>query len=472
MSFPDILHHGGAGGVTGSCHQLIAHSKHSLLIDCGLFQGEDAAADSFQQLEVGFDISTLKALVVTHVHIDHIGRLPYLLAAGFEGPIICSKPTALLLPLVIEDALKIGFTRNARLIEQFQQRVQAQLVPVDYARWHTVVDDAVLRMRVKLKRAGHILGSSYVEVALTDRERSQKQRVVFSGDLGAPGSPLLPAPKSPSKADVLVLEATYGDRLHQHRRERANTLKRAIERALENQGTVIIPAFSVGRTQELLYELEGIIHNAGRKHPLWQSLEIIVDSPLAARFTKVYRSLKPYWDKEAQQRLRVGRHPLNFANLYTVDDHATHEQTVRYLADSGRPAVVIAASGMCAGGRVVSYLKAMLGDARHQVLFVGYQGAGTPGRDIQRYGPEGGWVSLDGERYEIRAGVTTISGYSAHADQRDLLNFIKRMRRWPHDIRLVHGDTDAKQALKATIEAMAATHHRAVTVLLPENATA
>lgn len=471
MSFAQILHHGGAGGVTGSCHQLIANDKASLLVDCGLFQGEDAAADSFQQLEVEFDISTVKALVVTHVHIDHIGRLPYLLAAGFEGPIICSKPTALLLPLVIEDALKIGFTRNARLIEQFQQRVQAQLVPVDYARWHTVVDDAALRMRVKLKRAGHILGSSYVEVALNNRALGQKQRVVFSGDLGAPGSPLLPAPKSPSQADVLVLESTYGDRLHQHRRDRANTLKRAIERALDNQGTVIIPAFSVGRTQELLYELEGIIHSAGRKHPLWHSLEIIVDSPLAARFTQVYRSLKPYWDKEAQQRLRAGRHPLNFANLYTVDDHATHEQTVRYLAESGRPAVVLAASGMCAGGRVVNYLKAMLGDARHQVLFVGYQGAGTPGRDIQRYGPEGGWVMLDGERYDIRAGVTTISGYSAHADQQDLLNFIKRMRQWPREIRLVHGDDSARQALKASIETLAAKQHRSVVVDLPESIT-
>lgn len=232
---------------------------------------------------------------------------------------------------------------------------------------------------------------------------------------------------------------------------------------------MIIPAFSVGRTQELLYGLGGIIHSAGCKHPMWQSLEIIVDSPLAARFTQVYRSLKPYWDNEAQQRLRAGRHPLNFANLYMVDDHTTHEQTVRYLAESGRPAVVIAASGMCAGERVVNYLKAMLGDARHRVLFVGYQGAGTPGRDIQRYGPEGGWVTLDGERYDIRAGVTTISGYLAHADQQDLLNFIKRMRQWPKEIRLVHGDNSARQALKVSIETMAAKHHRSVVVSLPES---
>lgn len=153
--------------------------------------------------------------------------------------------------------------------------------------------------------------------------------------------------------------------------------------------------------------------------------------------------------------------------MYTVDDHATHEQTVRYLAESGRPAVVIAASGMYAGGRVVNYLKAMLGDPRHQVLFVGYQGAGTPGRDIQRYGPEGGWVELDGERIDIRAGITTISGYSAHAGQRDLLNFIKRMRRWPREVRLVHGDDHARHALKDAINDMAGKTGRQVNVVLP-----
>lgn len=470
-SLSTIVHHGGASGVTGSCHHLFSHSESSLLIDCGLFQGEDAQQDSFAQLSIDFDISTVKALVITHVHIDHVGRLPYLLAAGFTGPIICSKPSAKLLPLVIEDALKIGFTRDSRLIEQFLDRVEQQLVPIDYAKWHTVEESSSLSMKIKLQRAGHILGSSYVEVALADPLSKRRERVVFSGDLGAANSPLLPAPKSPARADVLVLESTYGDRLHEGRNERATLLKKAIEQALANKGTVIIPAFSIGRTQELLYELEGIIHRAGND-TLWQSLEIIVDSPLAARFTRVYRDLKPFWDAEAQTRLKAGRHPLNFDALYTVDSHETHEQTVRYLAESGRPAVVIAASGMCAGGRVVNYLKAMLGDPRHQVLFVGYQGAGTPRRDIQHYGPQGGWVMLDGERYDIRAGVTTISGYSAHADQRDLLNFVKRMRHWPREIRLVHGDAEAKCVFKTAIEAMAAKHQRSVVVELPENSPA
>ncbi|MGO3768747.1 MAG: MBL fold metallo-hydrolase RNA specificity domain-containing protein [Vreelandella alkaliphila] len=456
----DIIHHGGATGVTGSCHQLILNGENSLLVDCGLFQGEDAAQDSFQQLQIEFDISTVKALIITHVHIDHVGRLPYLLAAGFKGPIICSIPSATLLPLVIEDALKIGFTRNAELIQRFQAQLESQIVSVAYGKWHSVVSDCEkgkqgITTRIKFKRAGHILGSSYVEVA-HQYANGSKERVVFSGDLGAPYAPLLPAPKSPYGCDQLVLESTYGDRQHVGRRERRATLKTAIEQALANGGTLMVPAFSIGRTQELLYELEGIIYEAKRnaKNNQWQAIEIIVDSPLAARFTNVYRQLKPYWDKEAQRRLRSGRHPLNFDNLYTVESHEAHEQTVQYLAKTGRPAVVIAASGMCAGGRIMNYLKAMLGDERHQVLFVGYQGAGTPGRAIQQYGPQGGWVEIDGQRIDINAGITTISGYSAHADQKGLVNFVKRMRRWPHTIRLVHGEETAKNALKHELEAL------------------
>ncbi len=276
----------------------------------------------------------------------------------------------------------------------------------------------------------------------------------------------MPAPKSPYRADTLIIESTYGNRTHESRKDRRFKLKSAIEHALENEGTVIIPAFSIGRTQELLYELEGLIHNGGKR---WQDMEIIVDSPLASKFTQVYRELKPYWDAEAQKRLKSGRHPLSFENLYTVNSHDEHLQTVDYLTKTGRPAIVLAASGMAAGGRVVNYLKAMLGDERHQVLFVGYQAQGTPGRAIQEYGPTGGWAELDGERYTIRAGVTTIGGYSAHADQKDLINFVKRMRQWPSEIRLVHGDWDARQALKERYEALGTTRQHHFDVVLPEN---
>ncbi|WP_416137059.1 MBL fold metallo-hydrolase RNA specificity domain-containing protein [Halomonas sp. HK25] len=452
--FPRILHHGGASGVTGSCHRLQFAEDRALLIDCGLFQGQDAdTVDSFAQLQVRFPVEDVLALVVTHVHIDHIGRLPYLLAAGWRGPILCSVPSRRLLPLVIEDALKIGFTRDRSLIERFLTEVEGRLVALDYGDWHTLLDDERHRVRVGLKRAGHILGSAYVEVDSLDKASGEAQRTLFSGDLGAPHAPLLPAPKSPWRCDTLVLESTYGDREHEDRRQRRGRLKAAIDRALANGGSVVIPAFSIGRTQELLYELEMLIHQADS--PRWRDLEIIVDSPLAARFTEVYRELKPWWDAEAHRRLRAGRHPLSFENLYTVSSHEEHERTLAYLAESGRPAVVIAASGMVSGGRVVNYLKRMLSDPRHCVLFIGYQGSGTPGRDIQRYGPRGGWVALDGERLDIRARVETVSGYSAHADRRDLLNFVRRMRHPPRHIRLVHGEAEAQRALRETLLAWA-----------------
>ncbi|SEL61003.1 metallo-beta-lactamase family protein [Ectothiorhodospira marina] len=265
-----------------------------------------------------------------------------------------------------------------------------------------------------------------------------------------------------------MLESTYGDRQHEDRTTRQQRLRNAIDHALQNGGTVIIPAFSIGRTQELLYELEDILHHptqpprpdhapcgSGPARESGDPFPVIIDSPLAARFTEAYRDLKPYWDAEAHQRLNAGRHPLAFDNLHTVDSHEAHLQTVDYLAQSGHPAVVIAASGMAAGGRVVNYLKRMLGDERHDVLFVGYQAAGTPGRAIQKYGPRGGWVELDGERVTIRAGVHTIGGYSAHADQDDLLDFIQGIPTPPQEIRLVHGEADARASLKARIEGWA-----------------
>ena len=461
-----LRHHGAIDGVTGSCHQLLLADGRSILVDCGLFQGAETSADggAAGQLEIGFPAADIQALVVTHVHIDHVGRIPHLLAAGFRGPIICSEASAVLLPLVLEDALKVGFTRDETLIRRFLGEIRKLLVPLPYQQWHTVMD-GVTRLRVKLAPAGHILGSAYVQVVLESGKA--KERVVFSGDLGAPYTPLLPAPRAPYGADTLVLESTYGDRNHPNRKDRRQRLQALVERALANKGTLLIPAFSIGRTQELLYELEEVIYRQRSRHVAaglaWEDLEIVVDSPLAAEFTTGYRELRDHWDKEAKHKLAAGRHPLAFDQMLTIDDHATHLQTVDYLARTGRPAIVIAASGMCSGGRIVNYLKAMLGDPRHDVLFVGYQAAGTPGRDIQQYGPQGGWVELDGERYTIRAGVHTLEGYSAHADQQGLLNFVGRMRGKPRQIRLVHGGADAKAALTAAIR----DRHPGIEVVVP-----
>lgn len=442
----NIFHHGAVKGVTGSCHELRYKYKQEpcgILIDCGLFQGEDADGYS-QAAPIPFEIAHIKALVVTHVHIDHVGRIPNLLAKGFSGPIYCSEASAHLLPLVLEDALKVGFTKNQQLIERVIDKIRSQIVAVAYHTWQAIDES----LRIQFSPAGHILGSAYITCEL------ESKTIIFSGDLGAQNSPLLNDLVSPKQCDELIIESTYGDKNHENREQRQQRLQAAIEHALEDGGTVLIPAFSIGRTQELLYELEDILYNSQLKvegsqlTPNNSKLNIIVDSPLAAKFTQSYRKLKHLWDNEAQQKLVNGRHPLNFEQLTTIDDHETHLQTVKYLANTKQPAIVIAASGMCNGGRIMNYLEAMLNEKRHDVLFVGYQASGTIGRIIQKYGPKNGHVTIGDKTITINAQVHTISGYSAHADKQDLLRFVAGIKQKPKQIRIVHGDNNAKRELR------------------------
>ncbi|KIL05934.1 metallo-beta-lactamase [Stutzerimonas stutzeri] len=460
MKQPRLIHHGAREGVTGSCHQLWMDEDSSVLIDCGQFQGADAPDDD--ELALDFAIDGIKALIITHVHIDHVGRIPNLLAAGFEGPILCSEPSARLLPIVLEDAFRLTISRDQAYLERYLKIVEQRIIALPYDHWFSLHDTDTAGCKVRLQPAGHVLGSAYVEFDLQTPARDSR-RIVFSGDLGAPHSPLLPDLAPPERADLLVLESTYGDRRHEDRAHRRERLQAAIERALADQGSVLIPSFSIGRTQELLYELEEILFEhsqsdddsgSSSNDPVdWPELPIILDSPLASRFTRTYKDLQVFWDDDARRRLEEGRKPLSFRQLVTVDSHDEHLRVVEHLAATARPAIVIAGSGMCSGGRIVNYLKAMLGDPRHHVLFVGYQGKGTPGRDIQTYGPEGGYVDLDGERIDIRASIDTVGGYSAHADQADLVGFVTRMKQWPGEIRLIHGEPQAKQRLAELLRA-------------------
>jgi metallo-beta-lactamase family protein len=264
----------------------------------------------------------------------------------------------------------------------------------------------------------------------------------------------------------------------------------------------MIPAFSIGRTQEILYELEGLIFEAQQQqtsalnsskkraagHVDWSKLQVIVDSPLASKFTNIYRELKPFWDAEAQQRLRAGRHPLSFENLITIDSHEAYLKTVAFLARTKQPAVVLAASGMAAGGRIVDYLKAMLGDEAHCVLFVGYQARGTTGHRLQQLGrkkakmgeagpasfvphlPTPHHLAIDGRSIDVKAQIRSIGGYSAHADQKDLVNFVKRMRKWPTHVRIIHGERSAREGLRVELKTLAQKQGRSMDIVLPDKA--
>lgn len=453
----DIKHHGAVLGVTGSCHE-VRVGDSGILIDCGLFQGTDVRED----LDIDFEIEHIRALVVTHVHADHIGRIPYLLLAGFKGPIFCTEPSAVLLPAMLEDALKFSDMNSKQVSKQLLKQIGRQLRALPMDRWQSLLGTDI---KFRFQHAGHILGAAYVECEVAG------QQILFSGDLGAPHSPLIVDVTPPKTCDLLVLESTYGDRDHVGRLDRRLGLKAAIEQSFTEGGLALIPAFSLGRTQELLYELESIIHDFGQEPVaagvMWSQLEIILDSPLAVKITELYRHLKPYWHQDAQDLLKQGRRLLSFDQLTIIDSHEDHLLCIDSLLKSSKPAVVIAGSGMCAGGRVINYLKELLPDPRHHILFVGFQAEDTPGRVIVDNGPRFGedepdrlaadeyaWVGLDGEDYEINAQIHKLNGYSAHGDQTDLINFAMALDPPPKQIRLVHGETGAKLVLQAKLQAL------------------
>ncbi len=274
-----------------------------------------------------------------------------------------------------------------------------------------------------------------------------RRRIVFSGDLGAPYTPILSSPRSPYRADILVLESTYGNRIHTGRKDRRIVLLEILKKAISDNGIVIIPAFAVGRTQELLYELNEIVES--NKLPL---LPVIVDSPLANKFVTLYSDLRSFWDNESKRRLKRGDDPFLFPGIVSIKDHREHLRMLRQLRKDGGPAIVIAGSGMCTGGRIINYLKSFLSDHRSDIVFIGYQASGTLGRDIltyRSYDKKGrGYVTIDGKRINIRAEVHEISGYSAHAGQNDLVRWVKGFREKPEKIFLVHGEIESKRMLK------------------------
>jgi metallo-beta-lactamase family protein len=438
-----ITHHGGHLGVTGSCHELHLNEKRSLLIDCGMFQGADARGRA--DMAIDFPLDTVQALIVTHVHIDHVGRIPYLLEAGFNGPIYCSRPTAELLPIMLEDTMRLGITRNKKVVKEFLSDLRRLIRSVGYGQWEKLDGGAKFRF----SPAGHVLGSAFVDIEFGD------ERFVFSGDIGPRGTPLLNEPESPERADCLVLESTYGNRLHEPREDRIHRLESILCRTMENRGITIIPAFSLGRTQELLFEMNRIFEEIEFKQScsLINHIDVIVDSPMANKLTDIYNKMQGYWSEEAKSVLTVDSQPLVFKNLVRIDEGSEHRGAIEHLKRTRKPAIVIAGSGMCSGGRVMDYLRTFLEYDSTDVVFVGYQAEGTLGRKIQDSEP-GDSVDIDYRPVQVRAQVHSLSGYSAHGDQADLIRFVQGMAEKPKTIRLVHGEEEARTVLAEKLRAL------------------
>jgi metallo-beta-lactamase family protein len=411
-----ISHLGAKDCVTGSCHLIEtrpgAGAGINIMVDCGSSYGNDPELP-FTKFPVS--PAEIHYLFLTHAHIDHIGRIPDLIDAGFRGEIICTHATqALLLPM-LRDAMSFS-QRSDKQIRQLENRINELTWGFELHETFTLKK----KITFKLSNAGHILGSCFILFTFTDNQTGE-YRVIFSGDLGCKDTPILPDPDPPESCDLLVLESTYGNRIHADRTNRVDALRKLLEKALTDKGIVYIPAFSLGRTQELLYELDRI----GSKVP------VFVDSPLGLEITKIYSNLQSFWDEEAKDLKAAGDHPFDFKGLYAVQKYQDHKK----LLNINGPAIIIAGSGMCTGGRIVSHLENGLENPKNDIFFVGYQAQGTPGRKMIE------------KKVPIKAGIHTLTSYSAHADRQMLVDWVQSMPEPPKEIRLVHGEDDARLAL-------------------------
>jgi metallo-beta-lactamase family protein len=430
---------GAAGEVTGSSY-LVTTPNVKFLVDCGMFQG-GREADAKNRGALNFDVKTLDFVLVTHAHIDHCGLLPRLTAYGYTGPIYGSPATCDVVKIMLEDSARIqekdALDRNKRsrklneklpefaplyTVQQAQDCI-GQLEPIAWEQPFSPHKD----VSVTLRNTGHILGSASFDALITSGGRSR--RIVFSGDVGSPNRILVPDPVSPPAADVLLIESTYGNRKHRTMEETRGQLVEAIERARSEGGNVIIPAFALGRTQEILLVLLDLVQKGQLKH----APDIYIDSPLAQKATEITWKHMRDTDTESQALIKAwkaGKIALNVNYSSTPDDS-------RALNAIKTGALIMAGSGMCEAGRIRHHLLHNLGREECSIVFAGYQGEGTLGRAIIEKKAS---VKIMREEVPVRAQVYTLGGLSAHADQPGLIAFMRGITKAPDTTYLVHGE--------------------------------
>lgn len=437
-----ITFFGAAGTVTGSKY-FINTGTRRLLLECGLFQGEKSLRRR-NWAPFPVDPASLDAVVLSHAHLDHAGALPLLVREGFRGPVLCTGGTADLLPLLLRDSARIqeedaaranrhGYTRHHPALPLYTlddvERTLPLLRPQGYGR----LADAG-GIGVQFHRAGHIIGSAVVELELG---AGAGGRLVFSGDLGRWGRPILRDPELVTQADTLLVESTYGGRTHATDAESA--IAEAISEAAHRGGAVVVPAFAIGRTQELIWTIRKLEEE--RRIPL---VSVYIDSPMATAVTELYCRHPEDHDLDMETLMDERRCPLCCRQYHIA---RTSEESKRLNGLSG-PLVIVAGSGMVTGGRVLHHLKRRLPDHRNTVLLAGYQAAGTRGRALQDGAAE---IKIHGEVIPVRARVVTVDGLSAHADQGELLRWLRGFRQPPRQGYVVHGEPSATAALVGAI---------------------
>jgi metallo-beta-lactamase family protein len=488
---------GAATTVTGS-QFLLTTDRARVIVDCGLFQGSPSEVEH-NRLPLAYDPASIDAILLTHAHLDHCGLLPVIVREGYRGPVYATSATAALASLILLDSGKIQreqskssrerAERLARREERSRReereapgapgapagehpreadheaRIRHQPPRVETVirePLYTVEDaaDAIERLetveygepvevapgiRATFHDAGHILGSAIIVLDATERD-GHERRVCFSGDVGRPGTPILRDPTAIiDGADYVVMESTYGGREHEPGDEAVQALAEVVRSVASERGVLLVPAFAVGRTQEIVWHLDRMLAAGDIPH-----VPLYLDSPMASLASDVYRRFPGYYDEETADLLASGETPLDYPGARVTKEP---EQS-RAIADAPRPMVIVASSGMLTGGRVVHHLRGLIGDPGALLLFVGYQGEGTLGAHLQGGAQE---VWLDGQRHVVRCRIRTISGFSAHADDAELLDWLRHLAsapRRPRRVFLVHGDPGAIDALEPGVRAL------------------